>query len=44
MPLLAKRAGPMEPLVDAIVKLIGLLDPELVNLVSGRDRLDGATP
>ena len=44
MPLLANRIGLAEPLVDAIVELIRRFDPELVNVVSRRDRLDSAKP
>jgi len=44
MPLLANGVGLAQPLPDPIVKLIQRFDPELVDMVFRRDRLDGAKP
>jgi hypothetical protein len=40
--LLADRVGFAQPMADPIVELIRRVDPELVDMVSARDRLDGA--
>jgi hypothetical protein len=44
MPLLADGVGFTQPLADPIVELVRRFDSELVDMVSGRDRLDGAKP
>jgi len=44
VPLLAHGIGLAQPLADSIVELLRRFDPELVDMVSGRDRLDSAKP
>jgi hypothetical protein len=44
MSLLAYSVGLSQPRANPIVQLIRRFDPEMVNMVAGRSRLDGAKP